>query len=123
MLYELLIYGKDNFHQDPLKEVRGCYKAGDIVLFKKSPAIWGAAECLPIFYVFKVELTEKEAEDLIKPQYEKEDDPSSGILKRRRFKFDFSDPVKLPPSELDKIKTESWYLPTILKAEITDKAL
>ena len=123
MLYEILVYGRDNTHADPIKDARGCYKAGDIVLIRPAGKPWGESECQPIFYIFKVELTEKEAEDLMKPAYEKPEDPASDIIKRRRFKFDFNDPRFLPTSELDKIKNEDWYLPTIYKINIADKIL
>lgn len=51
---ELLIKAVDATHADPEKDVRGCYKRGDIVLAMPDGHEWGAKEGLPTFVIVKV---------------------------------------------------------------------
>jgi hypothetical protein len=51
---EFLIYAKNNTHKDPIKDSRGCYKRGDIVVVMPDGHEWGKEEGLPTFFVLKI---------------------------------------------------------------------
>lgn len=51
---EFLIKAVDATHADPVKDARGCYKRGDIVVVMPDGWTWGSAETLPKFVVVKI---------------------------------------------------------------------
>lgn len=44
---ELLVKAVDATHPDPVKDQRGCYKQGDVVLVRDNGFEWGALEVIP----------------------------------------------------------------------------
>lgn len=44
----------DATHSDPVKDVRGCYKRGDVVVVMPDGHEWGNEERLPKFVVIKI---------------------------------------------------------------------
>jgi len=60
---ELLIKAVDAVHSDPVKDLRGCYKKGDVVVVKPDGWKWGKEELKKEkFYILKV--TDKSVEEL-----------------------------------------------------------
>lgn len=51
---EVLIKAISASHSDPVKDLRGCYKRGDIVVIMPDGHSWGAMEGLPNFVVVKI---------------------------------------------------------------------
>ena len=51
---EALVVAQDATHPDPIIDLAGCYKRGDIVLVKPDGHPWGALERLPTFWIVKV---------------------------------------------------------------------
>ena len=41
---ELLIKAVDSFHSDPVKDLRGSYKRGDVVVVMEDGHVWGKEE-------------------------------------------------------------------------------
>ena len=90
---ELLIKALDATNRDPVKDARGCYKAGDIVLVKPDHHQWGEAEAEPVFVIVRlpgISVEECEAKYL-QPIYSKTQiNPATGefaIEVRRAFSF------------------------------------
>ena len=60
---ELLIKASDNFNPDPVKDLRGCYKKGDVVVVKPDGWKWGKEELKKEkFYILRI--PDKKPEDL-----------------------------------------------------------
>lgn len=51
---EFLIKARNATHADPVKDARGCYKRGDIVVVMPDGHLWGSKEGLPDFVIVKV---------------------------------------------------------------------
>lgn len=51
---EFLVFLRTNTHPDPVKNQRGCYKRGDIVVVKPDGWPWGSQETLPDFIRVKI---------------------------------------------------------------------
>lgn len=56
---EILVKAVDATHRDPIKDTRGCYKRGDVVIVKPDGWEWGTEEVLPPaqggkFFIVKV---------------------------------------------------------------------
>lgn len=51
---ELLIKAVDAIHVDPVKDQRGSYKRGDVVVVMPDGHVWGKEERLPKFFILKV---------------------------------------------------------------------
>jgi hypothetical protein len=51
---EFLIKAVSATHSDPVKDERGCYKRGDIVVVAPNTHVWGARETLPRFVQVRV---------------------------------------------------------------------
>lgn len=83
---ELLIMANSNSHSDPIKDIRGCYKKGDIVDVQPDGFQWGKEECPPRFHVVKIKgLDFKEAKYLMEPQL---DIDNITIICRRAHQLD-----------------------------------
>jgi len=60
---ELLIKASDNFNPDPVKDLRGCYKKGDVVVVKPDGWKWGKEELKKEkFYILRI--PDKKPEEL-----------------------------------------------------------
>ncbi len=81
-----LIYGKDNTHSDPLKEVSGCYKMGDIVEVLDDSKHDGDLVKNPIappFYLVRITgVTKAQAEKYMAPHIEPRPDTRTWNKKR-----------------------------------------
>ena len=51
---EILVKAMDATHSDPVKDLRGCYKRGNIVDVRKDGFEWGKEEGLPKFVKVKI---------------------------------------------------------------------
>jgi hypothetical protein len=51
---EFLVKAADAAHADPVKDARGCYKRGDMVVVMPDGHPWGREEGLPKFVVVKI---------------------------------------------------------------------
>ena len=99
---ELLIKAINASHPDPVKDRRGCYKRGDIVVVMPDGHEWGAKEGLPNFFKVKipgVEVSrldalreEQDDDDAGNPVYEDgtlilADGPIRKVFRRRRWRL------------------------------------
>lgn len=68
---ELLIKLTNATHSDPVKDLRGCYKRGDVVCVMPDGHQWGAKESPPDFMVLQVpDMTTEEAQAYLQPVVE-----------------------------------------------------
>lgn len=79
-------------HVDPVKDARGCYKRGDIVVIRPDGHVWGREETLPMFYQVDVSGLTVEAATLYAQAHTEPDlaSPFPGDttpVKRRRYRF------------------------------------
>ena len=51
---EILIKAMDAINSDPVKNLAGCYKKGDIVVIMPDNWTWGKEETLPKFVILKI---------------------------------------------------------------------
>jgi hypothetical protein len=56
---ELLIKATDAYHNDPVKDRRGCYKRGDPVVAFRDGWSWGRLETIPTFWRIRVAAVER----------------------------------------------------------------
>ena len=96
---ELLIKAVDASHPDPVKDRRGCYKLGDVVIVQDDGHQWGAKEGPPNFVVLRIPgAASALAERLVEEQ---DDDDAGNVLqdeqggrltfRRRRWRVDLGD--------------------------------
>lgn len=79
---EILIKAIDNTHPDPIKNLRGCYKAGDPVAVFDDGHAWGKEEGPPKFFILKLPgVPAAQVRHLIQPLV----DANQTLLRRRRF--------------------------------------
>lgn len=50
----VLVKAVDATHPDPVKDARGCFKRGDVIVAKPDGHVWGTDEGLPKFYQIDV---------------------------------------------------------------------
>jgi hypothetical protein len=79
---------------DPVKDIRGCYKSGDVVVVMPDGHLWGASEGLPNFWIVKVPgATVAQLEIYLDP-VTAVDPPELGgrtrVIRRRRWFADIS---------------------------------
>lgn len=116
---EFLVKAIDAIHNDPVKDARGCYKSGDIVVVMPDGHSWGNEECLPVFYVFSIPgLSVEQAKKYIEPQFLL-DNKELGVVKRRKHRFPFW--TKLTQKDLDDIKVSKWFVKSISESDIEAK--
>ena len=98
---EILVKMVDAIHNDPIRDMRGCYKRGDPVLVMPDGHLWGREELKPLdqggkfvvvkvpgidFALIKQRLETPERSDLVR-------DPETGegvVTRRRQFTFDLT---------------------------------
>ena len=89
---ELLIKAFSHTHINPVKNVSGCYKQGDIIDLRPDGFEWGKEEGLPKFFILQcMELKHDERQEYKIPQTETvsvADKTQSVIVKRRKFMVD-----------------------------------
>ena len=82
---EFLVKAIDAVHADSVKDKRGCYKRGDVVVVMPDGHVWGKAEGLPKFVIVRVPGL---AVDAARKYLESEMDAASeNIITRRKFKL------------------------------------
>lgn len=99
---ELLIKAIDAVHADSIKDARGCYKRGDVVVVQPDGfAGWGVRETLPpaqggVFFIVKVpgvdpDLVRDKLEEMERSEFVLEGPGRGGVpTKRRTYGFDLS---------------------------------
>lgn len=101
-----LIYDRNNSHPDPFKEVRGCYKLGDIVevLDDAHPVV---PVIQPPWYIIRVNgVTKAQALQYMEPYLDPSDPTGKTILRRRKFNVDFA---ILPQAVRDALNATRYY--------------
>jgi hypothetical protein len=78
---EFLVFAGDNSNSDAVKDLRGCYKYGDIVEIREDGAPRGRLECLPKFYWINCNKTNKNTVD----KYQSSQKTSAEVITRRRL--------------------------------------
>ena len=86
---ELLIKAVDATHTDPTKDVRGCYKRGDVVLVRENGHVWGSKELFAPanggkFIVLKItDVTATQVRNWIRNNWQTELENDDGTRRRR----------------------------------------
>jgi len=80
---QLLIYMKDNIHNDPTKDEAASYKTGDVVSVQDDSHVWGNAEVIFPFEVVSVVGSVSDWDYLLAPVF----DSNSEVSCRRAYKW------------------------------------
>lgn len=88
MLVELLVRVVDKVNNTDPKLDAQCRKAGDVIVWKRSPAVWGIEEVKnPDWRIIKADLTEEEANALVAPEPEDKEQPNK-IRRKNQMRLD-----------------------------------
>lgn len=88
MIVELLIRVVDKVNDTSIKLDAQCRKAGDVIVWKPSPAEWGIEEVKnPDWRIVKADLTEEEANALVAPEILDKAQPDK-ILRKNQMRLD-----------------------------------
>jgi len=110
---EFLVKAVDSTNRDPIKDQRGCYKRGDVVVVMPDGHKWGKEEGLPKFAIIKIPgLSVKDAKEYTASEYPL-GDLTKKPIRRRRYRVPLDDLSAAIKSELDTGST------TVDKAQIT----
>jgi hypothetical protein len=128
---ELLIKAVSHTHPDPIKNVRGCYKRGDIVVIKENGHQWGREELLAPasggkFVVIRIsDVTVAQVHNFIQNKWgfradDPERDENQATTRRRRLGLD---PQLLPAGARNTLNTTGFYETTwpAVRAFVIDK--
>lgn len=111
---ELLVKAVNATHSDPNKDLRGCYKRGDIVLVRENGHVWGSLELKPPadggkFVVIKItDVTRAQVINWVLNHWATDLEGSDGI-RRRRVKIDVD---LVPPAVLQELNQTGQYTTT-----------
>ena len=81
----LLIFDHNNTHTDPVKDLRGCYKLGDVVQVFEDGTPFVNPSAPPFYIVEITELSKALAEKYTQPDIDLTDPEKSIILRRRKY--------------------------------------
>jgi hypothetical protein len=123
---EALVKAISATHADPVKDLRGCYKAGDIVVVMPDGHVWGGSEGLPLFWIVKVPgATVAQLEGYL-VSVTTTDPPELGgatrVIRRRRW---FADTLKMTGAIRNELQSTGIVTFTLAQVQnfMTDKTL
>jgi hypothetical protein len=91
---EILVKAVDAIHPDPVKDLRGCYKRGDVIGVAPNGWAWGALEQLaPVnggqFVIVKItDVTRTQVLNWVRNNWQCEIDGVDSNVRRRRVRID-----------------------------------
>jgi hypothetical protein len=65
---QLLVFTRNNTHEDPVKNKQDCYKIGDVIIVEVDDHVWGSDELVHPFRVVHVAGSKSDYEYLLEPK-------------------------------------------------------
>lgn len=119
---QLLIRAIDSTHKDPVKDQRGCWKAGDIVMIAEDDHVWGINECPPMFNIVKVpNMTRQDILKQTNPGFFAPSTPKPSDIIRTNIKIDLSNPSIVPQANALEVQTD--FKTVLLQKQVTPVAV
>jgi len=116
---ELLVKAVDATHPDKVKDIRGCWKRGDVVDIRPAGFKWGSEEGPPKFQIVtmlkseadKLDLLESETEEKIIDAGKEEQRVELETLRRRKLKVNLD---ALVPVKGEKVELKAGKVSTLV---------